>query len=205
MHEGSEPDDFWQALGGLSRRARPVSQPSDQGTSTALDAPLALPPPPRLFLWPLAAPRPDAPAAAGAAAASGLVGVRVRVRVKVRVRTSSPNSNPNRNPNPNQADFEVFGFSQASLEHDATFLLDAGSANPSPSPNPNRYPNPNPNRYPNPNPTLLLDAGSAVFAWVGAAASPPAHGPGWLGQAASAYARARSAVDGRDARGAVCT
>ena len=142
VREGSEPDDFWQALGDLSRHARAVSQPTDQGASTPLDAPLAVPPPPRLFLWPHAAPRPDAPVAAGAAAASELV------------------------------ESEVLSFSQASLEQDATFLLDAGSA---------------------------------VFAWVGAVAPPPEYGPEWLGQAAAAYARERAAVDGRDARCVVYT
>ena len=143
VREGSEPDDFWQGLGGLSRRPRAVSQPAGQGASTPFDAPLAVPPPPRLFLWPHAAPRPDAPAAAGAAVASEL------------------------------AESEVFSFSQASLEQDATFLLDAGSA---------------------------------VFAWVGAAAvRPDEYGPEWLGQAAAGYARARAAVDGRDARGLVYT
>lgn len=144
VREGSEPDDFWQALGGLSRRARAVSQPTDQDqdASSPLDAPLAVPLPPRLYLWPHAPPRPDAPVAAGAAAASELV------------------------------ESEVFSFSQASLEQDATFLLDTGSA---------------------------------VFAWVGAAAPLPAYGPAWLGQAAAAYVRARAAVDGRDARGVVYT
>lgn len=144
VREGSEPDDFWQALGGLSRRARAVSQPTDQDqdASSPLDAPLAVPLPPRLYLWPRAPPRPDAPVAAGAAAASELV------------------------------ESEVFSFSQASLEQDATFLLDTGSA---------------------------------VFAWVGAAAPLPAYGPAWLGQAAAAYVRARAAVDGRDARGVVYT